>query len=169
MDLYTMNLCAMNVYVMDLYTMNLCAMNVYVMNLYTMNMCALDVCALQGQWAHSPGQSEAAPREISIESIRPERAKALIIRYLHFFCIVYILCFCPFRAQWNGMYKSRGAASLCPGLCACSPFRASLLSFKVPCYRSRFPVIVQGSPLSFKVPRYRSRFPVIIQGFPLSL
>ncbi|WP_288082560.1 hypothetical protein, partial [Xylanibacter rodentium] len=34
--------------------------------------------------------------------------------------------FCPFRARGVTMYDSRGAATLCPGLCACCPVGAHL-------------------------------------------
>ncbi len=42
---------------------------------------ALEERAPQGQQAHSPGQSVAAPRDLyPIAYIRPERAKTLVIR-----------------------------------------------------------------------------------------
>jgi len=47
----------------------------------TLEELALEERAQQGQQAHSPGQSVAAPRDsYSIAYIRPERAKALVIR-----------------------------------------------------------------------------------------
>jgi len=46
-------------------------------------------CALKRQQAHSPGQSEAAPWESNIDTPRPKRTKALIIKCLQF-CVLYV-------------------------------------------------------------------------------
>jgi len=53
----------------------------------------------------------------------PERAKALIIKYLQF---MYCMFFYAFALAGRGvsMFDSRGAAALCPGLCACCPVGA---------------------------------------------
>ena len=53
------------------------------------NRCALNRCALKRQEAHSPGQSEAAPWESNIDTPRPKRTKALIIKCLQF-CVLYV-------------------------------------------------------------------------------
>jgi len=75
-----------------------------------------------GQRAHSPGQSVAAPRESNIANSRAlkgqkhkkymecKKCKYLIINA---FALLGRMC---------ESYYPRGAASLCPGLCARSPF-----------------------------------------------
>jgi len=55
--------------------------------------------------------------------IRPERAKALIVRYLHFLHLIYFMLL-PFQGAGIVDVDSRGAATLCPGLCACCPVGA---------------------------------------------
>ncbi len=57
--------------------------------------------APQGQQAHSPGQAKRHPGYNMGADMRPERAKALKIRYLH--CV--IVCFCPFRARAHTLPK----------------------------------------------------------------
>jgi len=63
---------------------------------------ALEERAPQGQQAHSPGQSVAAPRDsYSIAYIRPERAKVLVIRQLQFLC-PYVFMLLPLQGAGIG-------------------------------------------------------------------
>jgi len=57
------------------------ALDELALNERAMNELSLEERAPQGQQAHSPGQSVAAPRDLyPIAYIRPERAKTLVIR-----------------------------------------------------------------------------------------
>jgi len=80
----------------------------------------------KGSKRRARGRAQRHPGNNTRTRCRPERAKALIINYICNCCAWNLLCFCPFRARGFWHTYSRGAAALCPGLCACCPCRAHI-------------------------------------------
>ena len=69
------------------------------------------------------GRAKRHPGNNTIVHTRPERAKALIIKCLQFMYCMFFYAF-ALAGRGGSMFDSRGAASLCPGLCACCPVGA---------------------------------------------